>query len=607
MQNGTYWSVLLSRRIHRRRALAGTTGFGAAAALLAACGGGSDSGEGGESAKPGGSGLVVAQPDRSKDAKAGGTLNHTQQNAASLDAIGSAATLTRFGIQMLYNRLFRVQPGVNAPSKGEVSGDAAESWEFSPDRLTLTFKIRKNLGSDPRPPLNGRSLDANDVVFSWNKWAEKSSLRSDLVNSVNPNGSVIGATAPDKDTVVFNLAFPSVILVDYLADGFYFWVMPKESDGGFNPDGSAHGAGPYILDEYLSGVSYKMSRNPKYYDAPRPYFDKMNWFIVPEAAAQIAQFEAKNLDIGAYLTGITNDNVVEIKNRHPELLMYQLPIGNIVATSRFGYAAGEPYRDVRVRRGISMAYDREALAEYFTNKSKLQAAGLPVEPKWESHLSAMWDVATNASDAKALGEGGAYFKHDVAESKKLMAAAGQSNLRVEYHMDNFSPANLRTAELLAGQLRDAGFTVDQKVEDYVSWFLPKIYRGKGNWTGMGHGAVGAKFSPETHMYSYFHTAPGTAHYPEGMFDGLVAKVNAMSREFDNAKRTQIVKDFEKQAAVEMPCLPLGSGAATFGLSWPWVAQTAVLRAWPGDQVANRTTTYTNYWFDAEAAKKYGKS
>src|SRR5213595_2425341 len=116
MQQGSYWSGLLTRRIGRRRAVAGSAAIGAAAAFLAACGGGSSdnkSGGGGE-AKPGASGLVVAQPDRSKEAKAGGTLNHTQQNAASLDAIGSAATLTRFGIQMLYNRLFRVQPGVNA-------------------------------------------------------------------------------------------------------------------------------------------------------------------------------------------------------------------------------------------------------------------------------------------------------------------------------------------------------------------------------------------------------------------------------------------------------------------------------------------------------------
>jgi len=168
MQPSSYWSDLLTRRVNRRRTLVGTAA-GAGAALLIACGGSSS--KGGSSSQEGGSGLIVKQPDRSKEAKAGGTLNHTQQNAASLDAIGSAATLTRFGIQMLYNRMFRVQPGVNAPSKGEVSGDAAESWEFSPDRLTLTFKMRKNLGSDPRPPLNGRNLTAEDVVFSWNKWA----------------------------------------------------------------------------------------------------------------------------------------------------------------------------------------------------------------------------------------------------------------------------------------------------------------------------------------------------------------------------------------------------------------------------------------------------
>jgi ABC-type transport system substrate-binding protein len=254
-----------------------------------------------------------------------------------------------------------------------------------------------------------------------------------------------------------------------------------------------------------------------------------------------------------------------------------------------------------------MAYDRDALAEYFTNKSKLVAAGLPSTVKWASHLSAMWSISGDPADEKSFGENARYFKHDVAEAKKLVAAAGQEKLQIEYHMDNFSQANLKDAELLAGQLRDAGFTVNQKVEDYVSWFLPRIYRGKGNWNGMAHGAVGAKFSPETHIYSYVHTAPGTAHYPEGIFDALVARVNTITKEFDSAKRQQMVKDFEKAAAAEMPCLPLGSSGAVFGLTWPWVAQAAVLKPWPGDQVASRSTVYSNYWFDAETAKKYGKS
>jgi peptide/nickel transport system substrate-binding protein len=600
MQDKSYWSQALTRRISRRRALAGTASAGAAAAFLAACGGGDEGGEQG-------SGLIVQQDDRSKDAKAGGTLNHTQQNAPSLDAIGSAATLTRFGIQMLYTRMFRVMPGINEPSSGEITGDTAESWEFSPDKLTLTFKIRGNLGSDPRPPLNGRALTSEDVVFSWNKFAEKSSLRSDLVNSVNPNGSVQTVTAPDRNTVQFKLAFPSVILTDYLTDGFYFWVMPKESEGGFNPDSAAHGAGPYILDEYLSGAHYRMSRNPNFYDKPKPYFDRQNWFIVPEAAAQVAQFEAKALDIGAGLTGINSENIVDIKTRHPELIMYELPVPGIRATSRFGFAPGEPYYDVRVRRAISKAYDRDALAEYFTNSSKLQGQGLPGDYKLESHISAMWDISSDLRDEKALGENAQWFKFDAAEAKKLMSAAGQENLPIEYHMDNFSPSNLADAELLAGQLRDAGFTVNQKVEDYVSWFLPRVYRGRGNWTGMGHGAVGAKFSPETHIYSYFHTAPGTAHYPEGVFDSLVSRINTITQEFDAERRQQLVKEFEKLAAGEMPCLPLGSYGTPYGLTWPWVAQAAVLKPWTGDQVANRSTSYSNFWFDTETASRHGKS
>ena len=574
---------------------------GGAAALLAACGGEPDS------ASTQGASLLVEQADRSQEAVQGGTLHHTHLNTPSLDAIGSAATSTRFGVQMLYNRMFRVQPGINEPAGKEITGDAAESWEYSPDRLTLTFKIRRNLGSDPRPPLNGRNLNAEDVVASWQRWADQSTVRSDLVNSVHPNGPVQSVTATDSSTVVFRLAFPSVMLTDYLADGFYFWVMPREAGSSFDPNASAHGAGPYYLDEFLSGAYYRMSRNPNFYDKPRPYYDTQSWFIVPEAATQVAQFEAKHLDIGGGLAGINNENIVDIKNRHRDLIMYRQPVGTVAATARFGYAPGEPYHDIRVRRAISLAYDRGALAEYFTSRSKLEAQGLPADPKWASHLSAMWEVSGDPSDEASFGENARWFKHDIAEARSLLEAAGRQNLQVEFHMDNITPTILADAELLAGQLRDAGFAVNQKVEDYVSWFLPRVHRGRGDWMGMAYSAVTAKFSPETHIYSYFHPAAGTAHYQDGAFPNLVNRVNAMTREFDADRRQELVKEFEKAAAGEMPCLPLGSSGAVYGLAWPWAVQVPVLKAWPGDQIASRSTMYSSYWFDAAIGRQHGKT
>src|SRR5262245_55715593 len=105
MQDGRYWTAWLSqRRLSRRQAIGYAAAAGGGAAILAACGGSGGANKPGSSS----SSLITRQDDRSKEAKAGGTLNHTQQQAPSLDAIGSSATLTRFGIQMLYTRLFRV-------------------------------------------------------------------------------------------------------------------------------------------------------------------------------------------------------------------------------------------------------------------------------------------------------------------------------------------------------------------------------------------------------------------------------------------------------------------------------------------------------------------
>jgi ABC-type transport system substrate-binding protein len=437
MQHGNYWANLTKTRIRRRRALRGAAGLTAAAAFLAACGGGDDDDSNGES----GQGLLAQQSDRSKDAKQGGTLSHTTLPLNSLDVIGSTATLTRISASMLYNRLIKVMPGVNEPASGEKVGDAAQSWELNPDRTKLTFKIRPNLGSDPRAPLNGRVLDSEDVLSSWNRWAEKSPLRGDLLNSVNPDGPVVRASAPDKSTFVFDLAFPSTILMDYLADGFYFWVMPKEANGGgFDPNIEAHGAGPYYATDLLEGVHLKMTRNDNYYDKPVPYYDKMDFFIVPELAAALAQFEAKALDIGG--AGITNnENIVDVKNRHPETVMWELPITGVAQTSRFGFVQGSPFRDERVRQAISMAYDRDALTEALLNKSRMEAQGLPLNIKWASHISAMWDdLSGNPADESSFGPNAKYFAYNVAEARKMLEAAGQLGMTTDYHMDNFLAA-----------------------------------------------------------------------------------------------------------------------------------------------------------------------
>src|SRR5436190_19563904 len=143
-----------------------------AAAFLAACGGG-DSGSTSNGGKTSGSSDLLAKiEDTSKDVKRGGTMKWTQPSEP-LHFDGQAQGQAQLNIYngMVYESLVRNKPGIGEPSSfNEVLPNLAESWEFSPDKLQITFKIRQGVKWQNIPPLNGRAFDASDVVDSTNRY-----------------------------------------------------------------------------------------------------------------------------------------------------------------------------------------------------------------------------------------------------------------------------------------------------------------------------------------------------------------------------------------------------------------------------------------------------
>src|SRR5438874_768186 len=159
-----YWTRLTTNRLSRRRALAATGASAAAAAILAACGGGSSGGSKAESDK---NSLVTKPVDTSKQAARGGVLKfYATGDAPSLDPYTSNINLNQFE-QPVYSRLTGLKPGYLAPRAFEVVPDLAQSWEWAADGLTLTIKLRQDVKWHNKPPVNGRPMDATDVVFSW--------------------------------------------------------------------------------------------------------------------------------------------------------------------------------------------------------------------------------------------------------------------------------------------------------------------------------------------------------------------------------------------------------------------------------------------------------
>jgi peptide/nickel transport system substrate-binding protein len=593
MTSSNYWAKVSRARQSRRRLLATTFSLGGAAAVLALAGCGGDGDSEGE-----GEGLLSPLKDTSSDAVRGGTLTANITSMVSMDPITGVHGGYKVQNGPMFNRIFQTEPGVLEASEGNIVGDVAESWELSGDGLQLTIRSRQNLGTDPRPPVNGRKLDAQDVLFSWNVFAALSTVRATLVNSVNPNSPITSVSAPDNQTLIFKLAFPSILLEGYLADGFYFWIIPKEAESQYDRRVEAHGAGPFYMEAFEQDVRFRLRRNPNYYNAELPYFDAIEVPVLIEPAAQLAQLEAKRLDLSGTVygtAGITNDNVVEVYNRHREMTVFATPGSGSGSHLRVGYADGSPFRDLRMRKALSMSVNRDDLAEYFTNASILSGAGLPTEPVQVSHMAPIYPGALDVRD-DALKASRAHLEYNPAEAKKLVQAAGHENQPFEVQFSS-GVTSERTGNVMADQLRQAGHQVNERILDINTEFVQTIVRRRGDYNGVGVHLMLEGFGPEHYIYTNYDPTPETAAFRTKQdFPELTAISDAYLKERDAQKRTSLMKDWTVRAAADLPTIPVGAIGPTYHLAWPWVQNVGVYRRWLGSLV-NNFEVYVHYWYD----------
>jgi ABC-type transport system substrate-binding protein len=224
MDRQSYWSHGLSRRLSRRRALAFTGGLATSAAFLAACG--EDDGEpqtegatspatgttsttgstGTAATGPTGStgtassGIVTTPADTTAQAKQGGKhVVPRNQDIVTFDShFLSAGSIANAWVA---NRLVRQKLAVLERAPIEFEGDLAQSWEFSPDGLEVTLKVQPSAKFHDIAPVNGREVEAEDIVKSWERFVEVASVNANYATSVNPNAPILSVSAVDQKTV----------------------------------------------------------------------------------------------------------------------------------------------------------------------------------------------------------------------------------------------------------------------------------------------------------------------------------------------------------------------------------------------------------------------
>ncbi|MFG1281466.1 ABC transporter substrate-binding protein [Xanthobacter autotrophicus] len=232
----------------------------------------------------------------------------------------------------------------------------AESWEVASDGLTITFHLRKGVTWH-----DGKPFTASDVKWSLeNVWKTIHPRNKALFENVS------AVEKPDDHTVVLKFSKPSLPIFSVL-NGVGAPILPKHLYEGTdilnNPyNNKPVGTGPFVFKEWRKGEYLVLERNPAYWDAGKPYLDKLVFRVIPDAAARAAAIEKGEVQYAPFNPVPFRD--VERLAALPNLKVETRGYEWLSPVLYFDLNVENPYlKDVRVRQAIAHAVDKAALAK----------------------------------------------------------------------------------------------------------------------------------------------------------------------------------------------------------------------------------------------------
>ena len=389
----------------------------------------------------------------STEPKSGGT--YTILSAADpdmLDPHKQSSIYTHMMAGLVYNKLVSYETGPDAEfTDYNVVPDLAERWEISEDGKVYTFYLREAYWHD-KEPVNGRQVTAEDVVATMERIINLPGHQAALLSEVD---SIV---AQDAQTVVFTLKQPFAPFLNFMANHF-MWILPKEAvDGKFDLATDAIGTGPFVLEKWEDNVQATYKKNPKYYEEGKPYLDEVIYKVVPDQASRIAAFRTGQAEA---IGSLSPEELSQLLKTNPDTTVFDA----LFPTQEQLYMnmEKEPFTDIRVRKAISMAVDRQSMVDAIYGGGEVSG---PVNPS-------LGDWALPLEEREALQP------YNPEEAKKLLKEAGYPNgFDTKMIVTNgYGEQLVRVAQWVAEDLRNIGINVEIEVVEYATYFSerwPKV-------------------------------------------------------------------------------------------------------------------------------------
>jgi len=287
----------------------------------------------------------------------------------------------------------------------------AQSWRWLDD-TTFEIKVRQGVRFQNKPPVNGRELTAEDVAFTMNR---SFSVPKRGLGILPRHVKEIKAT--DRYTVRVITDSPQPGIVDLYLTNFYgSHVLPREAPKERMLDTKFWvGAGPFSLESYTPGVKLAYAKHPGFWKKGLPYLDGVEEIIIPDQSTRLAAIRGGTAHLWYGQVPVAAAKAIEATARGVQIQRCPASIGQGKVAWRTD-KPDSPFADVRVRRAVSMAIDREGLL-----RSALQGEGeiVALYPPGHSKLHLALDDLS--PELRKL------VTYNPEEAKRLLAEAGYPN------------------------------------------------------------------------------------------------------------------------------------------------------------------------------------
>lgn len=436
---------------------------------------------------------------------------------AGFDPAVGPSGMSHVVIEQVYSTLMSLDPDA-APYP-----DLAESYEVTEDGLSYTFKLRQGVKFH-----DGSELTAEDVKFTFDRLRAPDSGYS-YASQVETISDVV---VVDPYTVKFTLSEPTGPFLTYMAFPGSSIVPKALVESGHDLNAQPIGSGPFRFVSYQPRSMVKFEKNADYYEAGKPYFDGLEFHLIPDVTA---------------LTNAVLSGTVDFSNEIPPkdwATVSATPglVGQTLEGSRYYWLLMNntvaPFDNAKVRQAVAHAINRQAIvAGTFFGQATPLLGG--VIPEWN------WAYA-----------GLEVFKPegDTEKAKALLAEAGVADgFQTSITMASSFPAMMAMAPIIQANLAAIGINAEIKTME-IPRYWDEVW-GPSNFDMTTMYWVSPLADPDDFVYNNYACDTGI-NVQKSCSDAMMAVLDEAKSAPTEEARKEAYRRQQELSLEEMPIVPL---------------------------------------------------